>query len=153
MPVKKIFILVALVLLLAGGGAATWLFVLQPKDASADEAAEELVEVPPEPVFVDFQPVRLPLIRSGRVTQHITLVFTLEVPDEEMADQVIQISPLLHDAYMSALYGELHYEDLVDGGVVRLDTVRQTVQQASIEILGRDAVRQVLIQAVDQQVF
>lgn len=150
---KKIFILGAVLLLLGGGGAAAWLFVLQPKEASADEAAEEVVDVPPDPVFVDFQPVRLPLIRSGRVTQHVTLVFTLEVPDETIADRVIQISPLLHDAYMSALYGELHHEELIDGGVLQLDTVRQTVRQASVEILGRDAVRQVLIQAVDQQVF
>lgn len=151
---KKIFILLAALILLGGGGAAAWFLLLSPNDANADEAEpEEVIEPPPEPYFVDFQPLRVPLIHNGRIVQHVTLEFTLEVPDEAMADHVVQISPLLNDAYMSVLYGDLHYDSLLNGGVLDLEPVRASIEEASVGILGRDVVRQVLIQNANQQMF
>ena len=74
---KKVVILIVLVAVLAGAGGAGWWFFLR-------EAPEELevAEVDPQTAdgsrTIDLQPIVLPILRKGQVTQHLTLVLSIE---------------------------------------------------------------------------
>lgn len=94
--------LLILVVFLAGGAAAAWFFLLR-----GDETAEVAEPVAaPVPAYVEFEPLVLPLIQRGQVTQHVTYRIRIEV-DRTNEAKVQLAERQLTDAFISELHGLL----------------------------------------------
>jgi flagellar FliL protein len=145
---KKLLLLVMVVLLLGGGGAGAWLFLMQDNGA---EAAEPPPPPDTPPVFVEFNPLRLPILGDDRVEQIVDIIVVLEVADQETADEVIAVAPRLTDAFMQDLYGELHVQEIAPNGTVDLRRIKRRLVDAANRTLGEGVVRDALVQMVNQR--
>lgn len=150
---KRVIIILVVLLILGGGGAAAYI-VLMGGDA---EAEEEMAEAPEEtdvlPVFVEFNPIVLPILGDGEIVQFVSIVVTLEVGSEDEADRVVAFAPRLNDAYMNALYGRLLASEVINDGVVDLRRIKSRLIEESNHVLGPGTVRDALIQMVSQRIL
>ena len=150
---KRLIVILVILLFLGGGGAAAYI-VLMGGDAEADE---EMAEAPEEtrvlPVFVEFNPIVLPILGDGEIVQFVSIVVTLEVGSEDEADRVVAFAPRLNDAYMNALYGRLLASEVMNDGVVDLRRIKSRLIEESNHVLGPGTVRDALIQMVSQRIL
>lgn len=160
----KLAIIALLALVLAGGGAAgAYFYFDKPAEASigpVDEAAKAEHEakaakaadgVPTTEQFVQLDPLIFPIIGDAGVTQTISLVVSIEVPDEAAAKEVERLAPRLKDAFIQDMYGTLHRKTSMENGVLQVDAIKQRLNRVSIKILGEDKVNDVLLQIVQQR--
>ena len=150
---KLMLIAVVLVLLMGAGGAAYYFFM--HGDAQATEVAEpeSEAEAPVDPVFVEFNPILLPVLGDDRVEQFVNIVVTLEVADDDAAQRVIATAPRLNDAYLQALYGNLHSRTVAANGVLDLSVIKRSLVEVSGEVLGEGVVLDALVQLVSQRIL
>ena len=102
-------------------------------------------------VFVELDPIILPIIDTQGVTQVVTLVVSLEVYGEDNADFAKRMSPRLKDAFIQDMYGVLNRKASMEGGVVRADQLKARLLKASGKVLGTQRVNDVLLQVVSQR--
>ncbi len=154
--------LVALVLL-GGGGAGAYYFLIKPAEASlgpADEAkkaeheaklAEAEAAAEAATKFVQIDALILPIIDERGITQNISLVISIEVPDEAAATEVQRLSPRLRDAYIQDMYGALSRKSVLKDGVLQVAPIKARLERATTKVLGEDKVKDVLLQVVQQR--
>ncbi|MEQ8964621.1 MAG: hypothetical protein RID91_02245 [Azospirillaceae bacterium] len=147
---KKLIIGLAALLLLGGGGAAGYMFVYK-KDGEAQAAQPEPPPPPAEPTFVEFDPIRLPVVGQNRIEQIVDVIVVLEVRDEAAGDALIQIAPRVYDAIMADLYGELHRDAVRPDGTLDLRAVKRRILAAARDEAGDDVVIDALVQMVSQR--
>jgi flagellar FliL protein len=154
------------VLLLGGGAAAAYFYFYQPavaaggpmdeaqkaehdaKKAEAEEGAEGAVQAQ----FVALDAMLLPIIDDSGVTQTITMVISIEVPNEEIAKEVEHLSPRLKDAFIQDMYGTLSRKNaMTEQGTLRVDAIKHRLNKVSAKVLGDDKVKDVLLQIVQQR--
>ncbi len=163
----KLPIIALLAVLLLGGGAAGAYFYFQkpaeaaggPMDeAKAAEHSAKEAEAAKEgegasgAQYVNMDPLMLPIIDETGVTQTVTLVISLEVPDDATSKEVAHLTPRLKDAYLQELYGSLSRKSVVtEQGVLRVDAIKKRLNKVSVKVLGKDKVNDVLLQIVQQR--
>lgn len=149
---KRFLIIFLVLMLLGGGGAGAWFYMNGQDAAAAEEADAEEAEPPAPPVYVEFNPIQLPLLGENGIEQTITIVVALEVPDDAAGDTVIAMSPRLNDAYMTRLYGGLHSHDLLlENGIIDVGRLKGRIVEASASVLGEGVVLDALVQMVAQR--
>jgi flagellar FliL protein len=141
-------------LILGGGGAAAYLYFMHPAEASvgknqtnankAETAADD------KSAFVQMDPLILPIIGSGGITETVSLVIVIEVPDEKSADTVKKLTPLLKDAYIQDMYGVLNKRNAMPDGVIQVGMIKDRLNHVSRQVLGDEVVKNVLLQVVQQ---
>lgn len=152
------------VVLLGGGGAGAYFFLNKPAEASAavDEvakaehdakaaAAAEEGAVAAVAQFVPMDVLVLPVIGDHGIVQNISLVISLEVPDEATATEVKNILPRLKDAYIQDMYGALNRKTVMVNGVLQVAPIKSRLHRISVKVLGEDKVKDVLLQVVQQK--
>lgn len=162
----KIIIFGLLAILLMGGGAAgAYFFFAKPAEAAApvNEAkkaehdakakkAEEGAEGAAAAQFVQLAPMILPIIDDEGVSQTVSLVVSIEVPDEATAKEVKQMSPRLQDAFLQEMYGTLNQKNAMDdSGMIRVAAIKSRLNKVSVKVLGQDKVNGVLLQVLQQR--
>lgn len=147
---KRVMLTILVLLLLLSGGGGAY-YVLQ-QDGLA-EAAEPHDARSAEPVYVEFNPILLPIVGDSRVEQFINIVVALELHDQEAADRAIAMAPRLNDAYLRSLYGTLHSRDVLHNGVVDLPLIKRRLVEESNRVLGTGTVQDALIQMVSQRLL
>lgn len=110
----------------------------------SEEAAQDLK-------FVELEPIILPIIDAKGVSQVVTLIVSLEVNSEENAKYVTQLKPRLKDAYIQDMYGVLNRKASMDGGVIKVDQLKERLNRVSAKVLGEKKVNGVLLQVVNQR--
>lgn len=151
---KKLMLIAVVLVLLMGTGAAAYYFLMHG-DAQATEVAapesepQDLVD----PVFVEFNPILLPVLGDDRVEQFVNIVVALEVADDDAAQRVIAAAPRLNDAYLQALYGTLHSHTVAENGVLDLTVIKRRLVQVSGDVLGEGVVLDALVQLVSQRIL
>lgn len=153
---RLIILLIVLVMLLgAAGGAAWYLFLREPTEeelAAEAEAAAEAQRTPAPPIFVEFNPIQVPIVDDDSPDQLVNIILALEVDSQEDADRIITLAPRLNDAFLIELYGGLSSNDLIDSNeLVNVERLKRRLLQAANRILGEDAINDVLIQLVSQR--
>ena len=131
---KRLVVLLIVVVVLAGGGAAARFFLLR-----GDEAAKVAEQAPaPVPTFVEFEPLVLPLIQQGQVTQHVTYKIMIEV-DRTNEDKVVLSKRQLTDAFFGELHGllALRYVREMDNA---LPFLQDRLLMVSDRLLGKGVV-------------
>jgi flagellar FliL protein len=158
----KLAVIAILALVLVGGGAAgAYFYFDKPAEASAgpvDEVAKaehdaKAAEGAAAPVeqFVQLDPLILPLIGDSGVTQTISLVVSIEVPDEATAKEVERLSPRLKDAFIQDMYGALNRKGSMENGVLQVSPIKERLNKISVKVLGKEKVNDVLLQIVQQR--
>jgi len=115
--------------------------IKKAKHAKADSAKVK---------FVKLEPMVLPIIDGHGVQQLITLVVAIEVSSDNAATNVRNLSPRLQDAFIQDMYGVLNRKASMEGGVLRVDRLKDRLTKASVKVLGEENVNQVLLQVVQQ---
>lgn len=156
---------VAAVLLLGTGAAGAYFFLDKPAVAAggpADEAkkaeheakkaeAEKAKTEVEASQFVRLETLNLPIIDEHGVAQVISLVVSIEVPDNEAAGEVKRLTPRLQDAFIQDMYGVLNRKNAMQNGVVQVDAIKERLNKVSVRVLGKDRVSSVLLQVVQQR--
>ena len=96
-------------------------------------------------------PLVLPIVDKNGVSQVISLVVSIEVKDEISAKEVERLSPRLKDAYIQDMYGVLTKQAAMEGGVVQVGYIKNRLNTVTLKVLGKDLVRDVLLQVVQQR--
>jgi flagellar FliL protein len=154
---RMVIIAAVALLVLGGGGAGAYFYFSQPAEASAGEAAKEVVknekskkEGTETTEFVELDPLILPVIDNTGVTQTVSMVIALEVPDKTKAEEVKKLSPRLKDAYIQDMYGILNAHAALKGGVLQVGEIKERLNKITTKVLGEDMVNEVLLQVVQQ---
>lgn len=155
--------LLALVLL-GGGGAGAYFLLIKPAEASlgpADEAAKaahdaklaeaEAAAAEAATKFVQIDALILPIIGERGITQNVSLVISIEVPDDAAAEEVKRLSPRLRDAYIQDMYGALSRKSVLKDGVLQVAPIKARLERATTKVLGDGKVKGVLLQVVQQR--
>jgi len=149
---KRAAIFLVLILLLGAAGGAGWWFMLREQPAATAEEAEE---APPDdraagPKFIDVAPVTVPVIRDGRVVQHMSFVIALQVDGEEQLRAVYNSMRRLTDAYIKELHVLLSRRFVWQNDDI-VPLVRKRLLAASAQVVGREVVAEVLIKGIQSR--
>lgn len=160
---KMVIIAIVAVLVLGGGGAGAYFYLNKPAEASAgpeDPEAKKEHEAKVEGAegaqaaleeFVPLDVLVLPVIDETGVTQTITLLVSIEVPDKVAAEEVKRLSPRLKDAFIQDMYGALNRKNSMQNGVLQVSALKERLNRVSVRVLGKDKVNDVLLQIVQQR--
>lgn len=130
-----ILLLVFLLLVGAAGGAAWWFLLRDP------DGEEEVVEEPViESGFVAFQPMILPIIERGRITSHVSMLVTLEIPEGENLVRAELYKPKLRDMLFSELHALFALKYVTDQGYDG-DIVKERLIGVAEKVVGREIIR------------
>ena len=132
---KKRMLLIGLpllLLLLGGGGVGTWWMLSE----DGQEALEKVgLRKSPGPGYIEFQPFVVPVLRSGQVTHHLTIVLTLEIKSEELVEPALTHMPRLKDSILREFQGLYSRRFVTDQGFDNA-VVRKRLKVASERVLG-----------------
>ena len=132
---KKRMLLIGLpllLLLLGGGGVGTWWMLSE----NGQEALKKVgLRKPPSPGYIEFQPFVVPVLRSGQVTHHLTIVLTLEIKNEELVEPALTHMPRLKDSILREFQGLYSRRFVTDQGFDNA-VVRERLKVASERVLG-----------------
>ena len=156
---KALLVMIGLVLL-AGAGLGGFIWFGGMGDEDGPLSADSLSgifgsgeESAAPPVFVDFDPIVLPVIGPAGVEQIISIIVALEVRDQAAADRVRSLQPRLNDAFLRSLYGTLYTEDIMPHGVIDLTVIKRRLVEECNRVIGPGYVRDALVQMVGQRVL
>lgn len=121
------------------------------KKKEREQAAKISEQAAKELRFVELDPIILPIIDSQGVSQVITLVVSLEVVGEDTANYARNLEPRLKDAYIQDMYGVLNRKASMDGGVIKVNELKERLNRVSSRVLGENKVNNVLLQVVNQR--
>ncbi|MEM6812413.1 MAG: flagellar basal body-associated FliL family protein [Pseudomonadota bacterium] len=162
----KIVLMVIMAALLVGAGGAGGYFFTQKQAVASYSSAGEISkeqqqadkyarmsaeEAAKHLRFVKMDPIILPIIDQNGVSQVVTLVVSLEVNGDENQEFAKAMAPRLKDAYIQDMYGVLNRKASLDGGVIKVDKLKNRLNRVSAEILGENRVNEVLLQVVNQR--
>ncbi len=111
---KLILIIVAACVLLGAGGGAAWFFMSQKSAPAAAKPAEIL-----PPVFVVLEPFTVNL-RSEDTEQYLQVAMTLQVKEQEAADQIKLYMPEVRNRLLLLLSSKSGQEILTPEGKKKL---------------------------------
>jgi len=141
---KRVLVPVILLVLLGGVGFVGWTFgkpVLDAMQAEREKAAAA-------PLYVSLEPLIVPVIENGTVTEHLTVSISVEVAGLAGDAALRNAFPRVVDAFTTELYGLMSLRFVREGGV-ELPLVKERLLLAAERELGPGVLTDVLIRAVD----
>lgn len=152
---KKILVPVLALIMLLAGGAGAYFYMGQSEAATGDAPAHEAKKAEGEGeglkiAYVSMDPIMLPIIDREGISQTVSLVVKLEVADETKVPDIEQKLPKLADAFLSDMYGALSQEGAMQGGVIKVSTLKARLASITKRVLGEGAVEGVLLQVLQQ---
>jgi flagellar basal body-associated protein FliL len=106
-----------------------------------------------DPVYVHIAPMVMPIINDHGVEQLVMLTLDIEVKDFDAANEVRARMPKIRDALMRKLYGGLGSGNLRNGKLIDVTKIKAKALTAITDVVGKDNVRDVLVQGVSQRML
>lgn len=106
-----------------------------------------------DPVYVHLSPMVIPVITENGSEQIVTILIDIEVRDFDVADNVHTNMSRINDALVRSLYGGLSDGDLRKGKVVNVSKLKARATAALGEVVGKEGIRDVLIQGIAQRIL
>jgi flagellar FliL protein len=136
-----IFVLSGLLLLGGGGGAGAYFFLIAPQaDNTGQQQAEESAG---PPVFLDLEPIAVPVYNDRRLERYTYLILTLELEAGSDTVELRRKLPFLLDRYLglvNASNGKARQVRRVDYAQVKGEFMR-----VSQDVFGPGVVRDILL--------
>ncbi len=169
---RMILIAVVALLVLGGGGAGAYFFYFKKAEAAVGAEGEIAAATEEhgkdakktaekgkggghgggsETMYVELDPLILPIIDNNGVSQVVSIVVALEVEGINNSDEVKKMTPKLKDAYIQDMYGVLNKYAALKGGVIQVNTLKGRLNKITTEVMGKDIVHDVLLQVVQQR--
>lgn len=157
---RMIMIALGALIVLGGAAAGGYFYFMNPaqalggKDGMVDEAmaeAEKPKEKRPTFEFVELDPLVLPIVDKNGVSQVVSVVIAIDVPDAESKKSVEKMTPKLKSAFIQDLYGALNKHAATKGGALRVSYLKGRLNKVGAKMLGEDKVNDVLLQVVQQR--
>lgn len=163
---KKLILAFIALLVMGGGGGGVYMYFFQSPAvaASVKEEHDDHAEAKGghggegghgenayTNVYVELDPLILPIIDEYGVNQTVSLVVSLEVESESDAAYIRRMAPRLNDALLTDMYGILNHHALVKDGVIRVKVLKKRMKHVSSKVLGNDMVTDVLMQVLTQR--
>ena len=102
------------------------------------------------PYFVQVNPMQIPIVQGGKVIQLLVLSVVLELEKGEDIERVKAYAPLVRDGYLSSLYGALHVRGQ-GGDLIDIDLVRAKIKETNDKVIPDIAVKNILLQELQQR--
>jgi flagellar FliL protein len=166
---KMILMGLGALIVLGGAGAGVYFYFINPAEASvSEEASAKAEKLKAEKdakkdkgghgdghgkgaSFVELDPLVLPIVDNDGVSQVVSLVVVIEVPDEAAKKELEAVMPRLKDAFIQEMYGVLSKEAALKGGVLQVSYIKQRLNTISTDVLGAEKFSDVLLQVVQQR--
>jgi len=146
---KKIVIIVVAILLLAGGGFAAWKYLWSGKSGETSAAATGEGQQQNGPIYIDLDPMIIPITREDRVVKYTSLAIKLEVNGPDAKAKVEQFMPYVRDAFLTRLMVTLSRGD--PSQPYDAEKLKRQLLAESENVLGPDMVKDVLISATAER--
>ena len=149
---KNLLLLIAMFLLLVGATIGSLKFLetgpFKPKKGEIKKVTRKAIK--DATVFIDMDPLALPIFRGNRVAATIQIQIKLETNNEDKAEEIKEKMPILTDAFVRDLHSFiprlLKVKERVDVLIIK-----QRLQMVSNKVLGKDMVSNVLVQSIINQ--
>jgi flagellar basal body-associated protein FliL len=138
-------------ILMVGVGLGSLQFISKPAHASDSKEKSEGEHGAAEVSFYEMKPLVLPIVDANGVSQIISLVVSLEATTPEARAEIEKYSPRLLDAFIQDMYGALSRQAAMEGGLVQVGYIKSRLNRVSGEVLGKDKVKDVLLQVLQQR--
>lgn len=162
---RKIMIATAALAVLGGGAAGAYYYfsksakasvgpngkavqVVEKHDAKEDESHGAGV---PDNEYVELDPLILPIVDANGVSQTLSVIIAIEVPNLGTANKVEKMTPKLKDAYIQDLYGVLNHQAAYQGGTLQVGKLKKRLGEITDHVLGKGTASGVLLQVVQQR--
>jgi flagellar FliL protein len=146
--VKKIMVVLAALFILAGGAVAAlkWLGIgpFAPKETAAKEAPKK-PEV--QTIFIDMDPIMVPLLQGNGVAATIQIQIKLETEGQENAIFLKRRMPKISDAFVRDLHAFMP-RLLKDKERIDVLILKQRLQVIGDRLFGKGYIKDVLVQSV-----
>jgi len=125
--------------------ALAFALALTSQSSGADRSDHtRKVPLPGMPVFIDIQPIVLPVIEGSTVTGQVGVLLTVELVQGRAAEEVEEKQRELTDAFITELYRIYGWRSGGDR-VVAESLVKRHLQTTADRILGKGVVQAILI--------
>lgn len=148
---KKLLLIFGLLLML-GGGTVSSLKFLKLGPFQGDEVVEEKQEeeVEDTTLFVDMEPLAIPIFQGNRVAATVQIQVKLETNGKDNVKKIKRIMPIITDAFVRDLHSFmprlLKAEERIDVLIIK-----QRLQLISNKVAGKGLIKNVLVQSVLDQ--
>ena len=148
---KKLLLIFGLLLML-GGGTVSSLKFLKLGPFQGDEVVEEKQEeeVDDTTMFVDMEPLAIPIFQGNRVAATVQIQVKLETNGKDNVKKIKRIMPVITDAFVRDLHSFmprlLKAEERIDVLIIK-----QRLQLISNKVAGKGLIKNVLVQSVLDQ--
>ncbi len=144
---KKVIIIVAILIMLTGGGVGVMKqFKLGPF-AEGGDVASLLPKKKEKLVFLDMPSLTIPVLQGEQVAAVIQIELKLSTRGAKNEARLERLMPRLGDAFLRDLYGflprHLRKEERID-----LDVVKHRLEVIGEEIAGQGIIADVLVQSI-----
>lgn len=103
------------------------------------------------PVYVELDPLLLPIIDDQGISQQVSLIVKLELKDPAKSEEIKAIMPRIVDAFVQEMYGTLSTNtSFMSNGVLRLDLVKARLKETVGKVVEHGEISDVLLQVVQQ---
>lgn len=157
---RMILMALGAIIILGGAGAGAYFYFLNPAQAALGEDAAEAAKMAEKEKkkknketfeFVELDPLVLPIVDKNGVSQVVSVVIALEVPDAKSKETVEKMTPKIKDAFIQDLYGALNRHAAMKGGVLQVSYLKKRLNKVGLKMLGEEKFNDVLLQVVQQR--
>lgn len=104
------------------------------------------------PPSVRIKPLMVPVVSAGgRIEKYTQIEVTLEVGNTTRLGDVQLSIPRLHDAILTAIYSGIDEGWIVRGNIANIPALRRKIDQASVQMFGKDVISRILITPIARQ--
>lgn len=150
---KRIFMLVFPLLLLAGGGYAIYMyFLIDNRGELASDAIDAITEIEwysdEKLSFLKLDPFILPMFDAdGGISRHVSVTIALEFESKSGRERVMNLHRQLRDAYLSDMMLLIERMSPEQEGL-SVRRLKRRLMYVSDRILGKQVIKTILIQGI-----
>jgi flagellar basal body-associated protein FliL len=149
---KKLILLFAMFLFLIGGTIGLLKFLeigpFKPKKGEVKKVV--IKEVVDTTVFIDMEPMAIPIFQGNRVAATVQIQVKLETNNENKAERIKEMMPIIIDAFVRDLHSFmprlLRAEERID-----ILIIKQRLQLIGDKVTGKGTISNVLVQSIIDQ--
>ena len=149
---KKLILLFAMFLFLIGGTIGLLKFLeigpFKPKKGEVKKIV--IKEVVDTTVFIDMEPMAIPIFQGNRVAVTVQIQVKLETNNENKAERIKEMMPIIIDAFVRDLHSFmprlLRAEERID-----ILIIKQRLQLIGDKVTGKGTISNVLVQSIINQ--
>ena len=150
---KKLLLIFGLLIMLGGGTVgALKFFKLGPfqGDEVVEEKQEQEEEVEDTTLFVDMEPLAIPIFQGNKVAATVQIQVKLETNGKKNVEKIKRMMPVITDAFVRDLHS---FMPRLLKAKERIDVliIKQRLQLISDKIAGKGLIKNVLVQSVIDQ--